>query len=141
MGKQDKYHPSLFAKASETTLNEQQEPVIPQSTLYDIPIQSQTAPIKKHVIIFGFSQQNRQSILEQIEKTTKLFRKEEGKNYIIVWSEDNASLDALLKFNHKIVNGEIIGAYRKSFGAVDDPNIYLKKKGLFNKVYEYFFGE
>lgn len=141
MNKQEKYHPSLFDKSQEFVTVESQEPVIPQSTLYDIPIQTQHTPMKKHVTVFGFSQQNRQNILEQIEKTTKIFRKEEGKNYINVWTDDMASLDALLKLNHKMINGEIVGAYRKSYGAVDDEDIYVKKKGVFRKVYEYFFGE
>lgn len=141
MNKTEKYHPALFSRNEEPYTAEIQEPVIPQSTLYDTPIQTQHTPLKKHVTIFGFSQQNRQAILEQIEKATKIFRKEEGKNYINIWTDDVSSLDALLKLNHKMINGEIIGAYRKSYGPVDNENIYLKKKGLFRKIYEYLFGE
>lgn len=141
MNKQDNYHPSLFKRTEEYVCQEEQEPVIPQSTLYDAPVQTQHAPTRKHVTVFGFSQQNRQHVLDQIEKVVKNYRKEEGKNYINIWTDDSSTLDTLLKFNHKNINGEIIGAYRRSFGAIDDSNIYVKKKGIFHKVYEYFFGE
>lgn len=141
MNRSEKYHPSLFDRTEENIAIERHEPVIPQNTLYDVPIQTQHVPLKKHVTIFGFSQQNRPNILEQIEKTTKIFRKEEGKNYISVWTDDISSLENLLKLNHKIINGEIIGAYRKGYGAVDSEDIYYKKKGMLKKIYEYFFGE
>jgi hypothetical protein len=141
MNKTEKYHPSLFEKAQETITVENNEPVIPQSTLYDTPIQMHHMPMKKHVTIFGYSQQNRENILEQVAKITKVFRKEEGKNYMNVWADDISSLDALLKMNHKIMNGEMIGVYRRGYGVVDGEDIYYKKKGVFKKVYEYFFGE
>lgn len=141
MNKPEKYHPSLFSKNEESVFSETQELVIPQNTLYDIPIQTQQTPMRRHVTIFGFSQSNRQNVIDQIEKCTKISRKEEGKNYINVWAEDTSSLDSLLKLNHKSINGEIIGAYRKNFGAVDDSDIYVKKKGLIRKIYEYLFGE
>lgn len=141
MNKQEKYHPALFGRSQELQSTEAQEPVIPQGTLYDTPIQAQHTPLKRHVTVFGFSQQNRQAILEQIEKATKVFRKEEGKNYINVWCDDTSSLEGLLKLNQKMINGEIIGVYRKGYGAVDDEDIYVKKKGIFRKIYEYLFGE
>jgi hypothetical protein len=142
MERQDKYHPSLFERNNDHLIVEEENPfVIPQNTLYDAPIQTQHIPMRRHVTVFGFSQQNRVNILEQIERCVKVYRKEEGKNWINIWNDDISSLDALLKLNHKIINGELIGVYRKSFGVVEDPDIYIKKKGILKKVYEYFLGQ
>ena len=141
MESKDKFHPSLFKTSTEFIYEEEKEPVIPQNTLYDALVQTQNTPRKRHVTIFGFTQQNRENVIEQIERSTKMYRKEEGKNWISVWSDDVSSLDSILKLNHKMINGEMIGVYRNSFGIVEDSDIYLKKKGIFKKIYEYFLGE
>lgn len=140
MNKNDKYLPSLFSREQENYNETEKEPVIPQTTLYDTPVQIQPNLVKKHVVLFGFSPSNKKYILEQISKESS-FKKEEGKNYIKIWSDDISFLDSLLKYNHKEINGEIIGVYRQNFGAVEDGDIYYKKKGVFSVIYEYLFGK
>lgn len=141
MEKSDKYHPSLFSREQEVSLDSKQEAVIPQTTLYDMPIQTNSTPAKKHLIVFGFSSSNKKNVLEQIQKLTDNFRKEEGKNYVKIWADDMSSLDDILKYNHKMINGEIIGVYRQNYGVIEDNDIYLKKKGVFKLALEYLFGE
>jgi len=141
MEKSDKYHPSLFSREQEVSLDSKQEAVIPQTTLYDMPIQTNSTPAKKHLIVFGFSSSNKKNVLEQIQKLTDNFRKEEGKNYVKIWADDMSSLDDILKYNHKMINGEIIGVYRQNYGVIEDSDIYLKKKGVFKLALEYLFGE
>lgn len=134
------YHPSLFTKPEEENAKTRKEGGIPQTTLYDIPIRVQTAPVSKHVTIFGFSPQNRESVLKMIFSTVRVERREEGKNYISVWTEDPMDLEKLMKLNFSRVNGEIIGVFRRSFGAVNDESIYAKKRGVFQAIFDYFFG-
>lgn len=141
MHRLDKYHPSLFSREQEASVGLENELVIPQNTLYDTPIQTQHTPPKKHVTLFGYTPSNKKNVLEQVSKLVGAFRKEEGKNYIKIWTEDASSLDAVLKLNHKMIGGEIIGVYRQNFGAVEDCDIYVKKKGIFRMVFEYLFGE
>lgn len=141
MDKSEKYHPSLFGAKQVEVEDKEDEPVIPQNTLYETPITTHQTPLKRHITIFGFSHHNREHILGLVKKCAKIYRKEEGKNWISIWSEDAASLDKILKYNHKVINGEYIGVFRKNFGAVNDSEIYVKKKGILTKVYEYLFGE
>lgn len=141
MDKSDKYHPSLFSREQEIMVETNHETVIPQNSLYDTPIQTQTIPVKKHLVIFGFSSSNKKAILEKLQKLCDNFKKEEGKNYIKVWANDMSSLDDILKLNHKTINGEIIGVYRQNYGVVEDKDIYKKRKGIFQIVSEYLFGE
>lgn len=141
MDKSEKYHPSLFSREQETPIEVETEPVIPQATLYDTPVQTQHAPAKKHVVLFGFTPANKANVLEQISKIMGSYRKEEGKNYIKIWASDSSSLDEILKLNHTAINGEIIGVYRQNFGVIDDESIYVKKKGIFRMAYEYLFGQ
>lgn len=137
----DKYYPALFNRDSQVEKKTEDENIIPQTTLYDMPLQSQHVPAQKHVTVFGFSQQNRQNVIAAIKKSVKIEKKEEGKNYISIWTEDPADLEKILNLNHKVINGEILGAFRKNFGVIKDTGIYLKKKGIFRKIREYFFGE
>lgn len=139
--KTEQYYPSLFNRPEEEQQEAEGGQVIPQNTLYDMPLQSQHTPCQKHITVFGFSPQNRQNVLAQIRKIVTIERKEEGKNYINVWAEDPSQLDNLLKFNYKTINGELIGVFRKNFGVVQDGDIYAKKKGLFRIIKEYFLGE
>lgn len=141
MDRPDKYHPSLFSREQDASVRFESELVIPQSTLYDAPVQTQHTPPKKHVVLFGYTPSNKKNVLDQVSKLVGTFKKEEGKNYIKIWSEDASSLDAVLKLNHKMINGEIIGVYRQNFGAVEDSDIYAKKKGILRIVFEYLFGE
>ncbi len=140
MDKSGKYLPSLFSREQEIMNEPEKEPVIPQTTLYDTPVQTQATLVKKHVVLFGFSPSNKKSVLDAIPKPTEDFRKEEGKNYIKIWSEDITFLNKVLELNYKIINGEIIGVYRQNFGPIDDSKIYEKKKGIFTIIYEYLFG-
>ncbi len=137
----EEYYPSLFESRQIEDEKPEQDGIIPQTTLYDMPLRSQRTPIQKHMTIFGFSSQNRENVLEEIKKIVNIDKKEEGKNYINIWGEDSCELEKLLKLNHKIINGEIIGVYRNNFGIINDPNIYLKRKGLFQIIKEYLFGE
>lgn len=141
MDRLDKYHPSLFSRGQEGSTGPESELVIPQSTLYDIPVQTQHTPPKRHIVLFGYTPSNKKNVLDQVIKLAGAFRKEEGKNYIKIWSEDTSCLDAILKLNHKMINGEVIGVYRQNFGVVEDSDIYAKKKGIIRMIFEYFFGE
>ena len=106
-----------------------------------MPLQAQHTPQQKHVTVFGFSQQNRPNVLAAIKKVLTIDRKEEGKNYIDIWAKDPASLDKLLALNCKCINGEIIGVFRRNFGAIQDDQIYSKSKGILQIIKEYLFGE
>lgn len=139
--KTDQYYPTLFNRPEEEQTELDSSCVIPQNTLYDMPLQSQHMPCQKHITVFGFSQQNRANVLSQIRKTVTIEKKEEGKNYINVWTEDPSDLEKLLKLNYKTIEGEIIGVFRRNFGVIQDGNIYMKRKGLFRIISEYFFGE
>lgn len=141
MERSEKYHPSLFSKEQMHNNEQEAEIIIPQSTIYDTPIQTQNSPQTKHVVIFGFSGVTKKLIKEQIMLHGENVRLEEGKNYFKIWSEDTLLLDTLLSFNHKMENGEIIGAYRQNFGIVSDDDIYKKKRGIFDVIYEYLFGQ
>ena len=37
-------------------------------------------------------------------------------------------------------NGEIVGAFRKNFGIIENEEIFEKKRGLFEKFWIYLFG-
>lgn len=141
MDRFDKYHPSLFSREQEGPAGPESELVIPQSTLYDIPVQTQHTPPKRHIVLFGYTPSNKKNVLDQVAKLADAFKKEEGKNYIKIWTEDASSLDAILRLNHKMINGEIIGVYRQNFGVVEDNGIYAKKKGIVKMIFEYLFGE
>lgn len=141
MSKNDKFLPSLFSREQVGTSEPEKEQVIPQTTLYDTPVKIQPNLIKKHVVLFGFSPANKKAVIDLISKEQSGFRKEEGKNYLKIYSDDIIFLDSLLKLNYKEINGEIIGAYRKNFGVVEDEEIYYKKRGIFTIVYEYLFGK
>lgn len=137
----EKYYPSLFSH-SENELDEtENKMIIPQTTLYDMPLQPQNSPLQKYMTVFGFSQQNRQSVLQEISSIITIKKKEEGRNYINVWAENTAELESLLKLNHKIINGEILGVYRNNFGIVSNNNIYAKRKGILKILKEYLFGD
>lgn len=139
--KTEKYHTSLFSRQTETFDDTKQTPIIPQTSLYDTPIQYQMESKQKYVTVFGFTQQNREAVLDRIRKTAIIEKKEEGRNYIDVWAEDPSKLDDLLKLNYKVINGEIIGVFRRNFGAIEDEEIYVKKKGILKIISEYLFGE
>lgn len=140
--KEEKYYPSLFARtqgSAETLPDEKQ--VVPQATLYDMPLRSQHTPQQKHMTVFGFSPQNRENVLSAISKIVSVDRKEEGKNYFSVWSDNTADLERLMELDHTTISGEIVGVFRRNFGPIQDSNIYVKKKGIFGIITEYFFGE
>lgn len=140
MENSEKYHPILFSKDQEATYETKKEVIIPQATLYETPIQTHNVPAKKHLVIFGFSSSNKKYVMDHIYRLVNNFKKEEGKNYIKIWSDDMSSLDEVLKLNHKLMNGEIIGVYKQNYGIIEDNDIYVRKPGIFRIFFEYLFG-
>lgn len=132
--------PSLFSRPELPAPPSARDPVVPQNTLYDLPAQPQTTRPARHITLFGFSPQSRSHILSLIARTAKVEHKEEGRNYVNIWAEDPAALEKLLLLNQTMINGEIIGVFRRNFGPIEDSSIYARKKGIFGFLMEYLFG-
>lgn len=137
----EQFYQSLFNRDKTEDFEPDTDAIIPQTTLYDMPIRPQRTPTEKHVTVFGFSQSNRTNILAEVSKLVEIVKKEEGRNYVKIWAEDSLELEKVLKLNHKVINGEIVGVYRNNFGIINSNDIYVKKKGLFQIIKEYLFGE
>jgi len=135
------YHPTLFAEEETVRVDRDAPMVVPQKSLYDMGYQSQHSKERPHVTVFGFSQHNRENVLNAMRKRVNLEKKEEGKNYVNIWTENPLDLEELMAMNHQIIEGEIIGVLRRNCGPVTDKEIYVKRKGLFRVILEYFIGE
>ncbi|KAI4290962.1 hypothetical protein PAPHI01_0236 [Pancytospora philotis] len=135
------YYPALFSKSETEEAKQETEHVIPQTTLYDQPLEAHHTPCERHITIFGFSPQNKLSVLAEIKRLASVRKKEEGRNYVSVWAKDPSDLERLMKLNHQVIGGEIIGVFRRNFGAVQSADIYMKKKSVLTVIKEYFFGE
>lgn len=135
------YYPALFSRPEVEHVSQESGQVIPQNTLYDMPLQSHQMPSQRHVTVFGFSHDNRVNVLGRIRKIVAVKKKEEGRNYINIWTEDSAELDKLFALNHQMIEGEIVGVFRKNFGVAHTGDIYPRKKGVFRLIKEYLFGE
>ena len=137
----DAFYPNLFAREGSGREPTKDAYVLPQNTLYDAPLQPQHTPQQKHMTVFGFSAQNRQNVLMEVKKLVSVEKKEDGKNYLNIWADDPAELDRVSSLNHRVVNGEIIGVIRRNFGAIKNEGVYASRKGIFQIIKEYFFGE
>ncbi|KAI5181292.1 hypothetical protein PAEPH01_2799 [Pancytospora epiphaga] len=140
-GDGSQYYPALFSRPEIEHEVQESGQVIPQNTLYDMPLQSRQVPGQRHVTVFGFSHENRANVLSRIRKMVAIKKKEEGRNYMNVWADDPAELDGLLVLNHQLIEGEIIGVFRKNFGLTQTGDIYQRRKGIFRIIKEYLFGE
>lgn len=135
------YYQSLFSRPESEAEPTKKGSSIPQGTLYDVPVQPQLAPKSRHMTVFGFSPQNREHVLSRIQELVQIDRKEEGKNYVSIWTDDPLELEKVMKLNYEVINGEMIGVLRRNCGVIDDEDVYAKKKGVFQIISEYLFGK
>lgn len=134
------YYPALFSRVEAEPVEHETENVIPRTTIYDQPLESHYTPCERHITVFGFSQQNKPNVIAEIKKAASVKKKEEGRNYINVWTKDASDLERLMQLNHQTIGGEIIGVFRKNFGTVQSADIYAKRKSILAVIKEYLFG-
>ncbi|KAF9763278.1 hypothetical protein NGRA_1373 [Nosema granulosis] len=139
------YHPRVFKRAEqkveEQSTQSKKSINIPENTLYEEPLLVQNKPSKKYITVFGFSSSNIDNVILKIKQTLQFDHIEYGKNWINVMIQNEDDASKLLKLNTCYVNGEIIGVFRESYGVIEDKDIFLKKKGVFSKLFTYLFGE
>lgn len=103
--------------------------ILPQEPLPVQPICS--AP---EIVIFGFSANNKNAILDLIDMSV-VQGIQHGNNFVKLRIGNNHGLE-LLELNRKEINGEIIGVYRTH---VVEEEI-VKKRSLLQIIFEYLFG-
>ncbi|WUR03129.1 nucleoporin NUP35 [Vairimorpha necatrix] len=141
------YHPRVFKKnipkskpsSTPDAVLVEKELSIPENTLYEEPLVRHTKPSKRHITVFGFSQNNLENVVRKIKEVCHVQHMEYGKNWVNVITPGETEL---LRLNTKYINGEMIGVYREVGNAVvDDKDIFLRKEGIIGKILSYFFGE
>ncbi|EDQ31234.1 ATP-dependent 26S proteasome regulatory subunit [Enterocytozoon bieneusi H348] len=138
--KNNEYMPSLFGRTEHVKTYTDNKQSIPQNTYYDTPMSVEHIPVSRHIVIFGFTPSNRIEVINKVKSIVSIQRIEDGKNYISVWCEELEDLEKLIKLNYQKINGEIVGAFRKNFGIIENEEIFEKKRGLFEKFWIYLFG-
>lgn len=142
---QTDYYPSLFdrkkAKLEEKEDAEEKEHEVSHielKTLYEEATVPQKLGKKNFITVFGTN--NIELLEEKVRSLGEVREVEYGRNYINVIYDSEESSTKLLGLNRKMLNGEILGAYRQQTVVRSDEDIFLKKKGLFSKIFDYFFG-
>ncbi|KAH9411895.1 hypothetical protein HK407_02g03390 [Ordospora pajunii] len=140
------FHPSLFRRKcraegpADMELDIKPAP-IPQNTLYEEPLVSQHRVKKRYVTVYGFTPANLEAVLDMIRSCGDILEIEYGKNWVNVLFGGEEGIKKCLRMNTSIVGEEMIGVFRQGGGVVDDKDIFVRHKGVFTSIMEYFFGD
>jgi hypothetical protein len=81
-----------------------------------------------------------EQVLLELRKRGNLADVEYGKNWVHVLYENEEASRNCLKMNCSVIGGEMIGVVRRRKLICDEKEIFVTRKGIFSKVYEYLFG-
>lgn len=142
---QTDYYPSLFDRKrtkieekEDFEVDEGEAPHLELKTLYDEATVPQKLGRKNYITIFG---SNNIGFLEEKARSLGEIREiEYGRNYLNVIYDSEESSIKLMDLNRQTFNGEILGVYRQQTVISNEEDIFVKKKSLFSRIFEYFFG-
>lgn len=142
---QTDYYPSLFdrkkskVEEKEDIKEREHEPHRTElKTLYEEATVPQKLGRRNFITVFGTS--NIEALEEKVRSMGDVKDIEYGRNYLNVMYDSEESSRRLLGLNRQVFNGEILGVYRQEAVVTSEQDVFVKKKGGFSRVLEYFFG-
>jgi hypothetical protein len=142
---QTDYYPSLFdrkknkVEEKEDVKEREHEPYKTElKTLYEEATVPQKLGRKNFITIFGTT--NIEALEEKVRSMGEVKDIEYGRNYLNVTYDSEESSRKLLGLNRQVLDGEIVGVYRQEAVVSSEQDVFVKKKGGFSKLLEYFFG-
>ncbi|KAI5171739.1 hypothetical protein NEFER03_1044 [Nematocida sp. LUAm3] len=146
--KENKKNPILFERFREESGNK--NIFIPEESIYDdcssSSYKNNQMSFQRSVTVFGYSQENMDSIIRRFKAYGEIKEINYGKNWIDIKYEKEKPIYTALRENGSIINGEMVGVLqknRKDISApwVNDQSVLVKKEeGLISRFLSYLFG-